>query len=194
MGPSSLQEGCWLGTAAAALQVSHTAPHPATLGPPGHGSPCSHSLVSVCLPGSGAEDGFPELHLHTLQHCQKERLDRGPGCLLLHKQTVREHQGAGTWPLGISTLRGQGWGRGRWRAGKSCSDTKVPQLGLQVLLRPQQWRWTAACVCQGWLRGTGATRALSAGAGFAGAGCWQLPGAILVVLCRFCCARSPGSS
>ena len=82
-------------------------------------------------------------------------------------------------------------GHGQREAGKLCTDTSVPLIGLQVLLRPQQWRWTAASVCQCWSRGTGATQAL---AGFAGAGCRWLPGAIPVVLCRFYCVRSPGSS
>ena len=52
-GPSGsafrLQQGCWLGRAAAALQACHTAPHLATLSPPDRGSLRSHSLVS-CVP------------------------------------------------------------------------------------------------------------------------------------------------
>lgn len=59
---------------------------------------CAHTLWSlVCLPGSGAEDAVPELHLLTVQHCWKRGLDRGPGCLLLPKRSVREHRGEGTW-------------------------------------------------------------------------------------------------
>ena len=95
-------------------------------------------------------------------------------------------------PRNLRPVRGTG--QGEREAGKLCTDTDVPQMGLQVLLRPQQWRWKAASGCPCWSRGTGATQALPAGAGFAGAGCWWLPGAIPVVLCRFYCVRSPGSS